>query len=183
MLRKRSWPSEEARKRPHPEMHRQRAIFKKTLAAHVALLGKLLFYLLKCPGWNRCTSPCKTQTKHRWTCRHNHEQVGFCFLLRGKLDEWSLLFIEQLLGSKAKISVCIIESLFMIITMKLNNLYCINRYIYKIDLTSVKFEDWLLYQSLLTERRMATALEQLVFLLYALFYLTLCSRVCILCHS
>ncbi len=40
----RSWPSDEARKRPHPETHEREAIFKKTPVARGALLE---FALLK----------------------------------------------------------------------------------------------------------------------------------------
>ncbi len=39
----RSWPSDEVRKRPHPETHEREAIFKKTPVARGALLD-LLFY-------------------------------------------------------------------------------------------------------------------------------------------
>ncbi len=64
----RSWPSDEARKRPHPETHEREAIFKKTPVARGALLDllfqKFSLKALKRPGevaaWSQILRSCGT---------------------------------------------------------------------------------------------------------------------------
>ncbi len=57
----RSWPSDEARKWPHPETHEREAIFKKTPVARRALfaLRNSLLEALKCPGEEAARPPKK----------------------------------------------------------------------------------------------------------------------------